>query len=256
MGERGVFADLAACVSGNAAAGIGCVDELRKLAIGHAGLCGFVAGFVDGEGDVVGELHKSQLCRGLDAATAEGDGRGAGRSEGRARVSDAVCEDKLGTLFDADYSGGDAGFFESFGEKLVRIFVFVPRVDASSGGRREGCGFGFHALADTALFEDGADDEGCTVGGEGPGEEAFGLAPAESGEVVERGAGGDDDGVDAVLVHEGVGTFEALLAFGKSDGDGFGTTVGEGSDGGWKLYGGRLGSEREGWRDGCYGGRG
>jgi len=44
------------------------------------------------------------------------------------------------------------------------------------------------------------------------------LAPAEAGEVVEGGAGGDDDGVDVVLVHEGAGSVEALLALGEGDG--------------------------------------
>ena len=81
MREGGVFADLAACVAGDSAAGVGCVDELGELAVGHAGLCGFVGGFVDGEGDVVGELHEGQLGGGFDAAAAEGDGRCAGGGE-------------------------------------------------------------------------------------------------------------------------------------------------------------------------------
>ena len=76
------------------------------------------------------------------------------------------------------FAGGDAGFFEGFGEERVGVFVFVPGVDAGGGGAGERGGFGFHALADAAFFEDGADDEGCAGGGEGPGEEALGLAPA------------------------------------------------------------------------------
>ena len=132
----------------------------------------------------------------------------------------------------------------------VGVFVFVPGVDARGGGGGERCGLGFHALADAAFFEDGADDEGAALGGEGPGEEALGLAPAEAGEVGERGAGGDDDGVDFVLVHEGAGAFEALLALGEGDGDGFGAAVGEGGDGGWEFGsadGATLGVEREVW---------
>ena len=64
----------------------------------------------------------------------------------------------------------------------------------------------------------------------------------EAGEVVERGAGGDDDGVDLVLVHEGAGAVEALLAFGEGDGDGFGAAVGEGGDGGGRVFGAAAGA--------------
>ena len=145
-------------------------------------------------------------------------------------------------LFDADFSGGEAGFFEGFGEELVGVFVFVPGVDLGGGGGGEGGGFGVHALADAALFEDGADDEGCAGGGEGPAEEALGLAPGEAGEVGEGGAGGDDDGVDFVLVDEGAGAVEALLALGERDGCGFGGAAGERGDGGGSVLGATAGA--------------
>ena len=262
VGERGVFADLAACIADDAAAGVSEVDELRELAGSHAGLHGFVGGFVDGEGDVVSELHEGEFGSGFDAAAAEGDGSSAGGGEGRARVGDAVGEDELGALFDADLSCGDTGFFEGFGEEFVGVVVFVPCVDACGGGRGKGSGFGFHALADAALFEDRADDKGVSFCGECPSEEAFGLAPAEAGEISERGACGDDGGVDFVLLHEGAGAVEALLAFGQGDGDGFIAAVGEGGDRGRELgFGGRrrggsLGFESEGRGcSGCGGGQ-
>ena len=154
-------------------------------------------------------------------------------------MGDAVSEDELGALFDADLSGGEAGLFEGFGEELVGVFVFIPGVDAGGGGGGESGGLGFHAFADTAFFEDRTDNEGRAGGWEGPGEEALGLAPAETGEVGERGASGDDDGVDLVLVHEEAGAFEALLAFGEGDGDGFGAAIGEGCDG-WREFFGVL----------------
>ena len=58
-------------------------------------------------------------------------------------MGDAVGEDELGALLDTDvaagatdFAGGDAGFFEGFGEEFVGIFVFVLGVDAGcrSGG--------------------------------------------------------------------------------------------------------------------------
>ncbi len=235
VGEGGVFAYLAACISGDAATGVGEVDELRELAIGHAGLRGFVGSLVDREGDVVGELHEGELGGGLDTAAAEGDGGSADCGESGAGVGDAVCEDELRALFDADFAGRDAGFLEGFGEKLVGVFVFVPCVDASGRGGGERGGPGFHALANTAFFEHGADDKGITFRREGPGEEALGLSPTEPGEVVEGGAGGDDEGVDFILVHEDAGAVEALLALGEGDGDGLVAAVGEGGDGGWEF---------------------
>ena len=54
-----------------------------------------------------------------------------------AGVGDAVGEGELSALFDADFSGGDAGFLQGFGEELVGVFVFVPGVDAGGGGWRE-----------------------------------------------------------------------------------------------------------------------
>ena len=232
MWECGVLAYLTTGVAGDAAARVRGIDELAELAVGHAGLRGFVGGFVDRQRDVVGELHEGEFGGSLDGAAAEGDWRCAGCCERGAGVGDAVGEDELGALLDADAAGGDAGFFEGLGEELVGVLVFVPGVDLGDGGGGECGGFGFHALADATFFEDGADDEGCAFGGEGPCEEALRLAPAEAGEVVERGAGGDDDGVDAVLVHEGAGSVEALFALGEGDGDGFGSAAGEGRDGG------------------------
>ena len=76
------------------------------------------------------------------------------------------------------FAGGDAGFFEGFGEELVRVFVFVPGVDAGCGGRWERGGLGFHAFADAAFFEDGADDEGRSFGGEGPGRRSARTGPS------------------------------------------------------------------------------
>ena len=92
---------------------------------------------------------------------------------------------------------------------------------------------GIHAFAHAAFFEDGTDDERCALGGEGPREEALRLTPAQASEVGERSSGGDDDGVDFVLAHEGAGTVEALFALGECDGDGFVAAVAEGRDG-WR----------------------
>src|ERR1700733_2883771 len=130
MRERGIFTYLATRVAGNTAPRIGGVDELGELPVGHAGLRRFVSSFVDGESNAVGKLHQGKFGGGFDAATAEGDWSGAGCCECGAGAGDAVGEDELSTLFDADPAGGDAGFLQGFGEELVGIFVFVPGEDA------------------------------------------------------------------------------------------------------------------------------
>jgi hypothetical protein len=180
-------------------------------------------------------LQERKFGGGLDGAAAEGDRSGAGGGEGGAGVGDAVGEDELSALLDADLASCDAGLLESFGEKLVGVFVFVPGVDAGCRSAGKGGGFGFHSFADSALFEDGADDEGCALGREGPSEEAFGLAPAEAGEIVEGSACSDDDGIDLILVHEGACAVEALFALSEGDGGSFGAAAGECGDGGWEM---------------------
>jgi fructose-1,6-bisphosphatase I len=90
---------------------------------------------------------------------------------------------------------------------------------------------------DAALLEGGTDDEGVAGGGEGPGEEAFGLAGGDAEEVLERGAAGDGEGGELVLLQEFAGALDAVLALGGGDGDGFVGAVLEGEDGSGELRG-------------------
>ncbi len=228
----------------DAGAAVCSVDEAGELARGHAGLGGLEGGLVYGEGDVIGELHEGELGGGLYGAAAHGDRDGADCSKSGAGVGDAIREDELGTFFYADLAGGEASFFESLGEKSVGAFVFIPGVDLRGGCAGQSCRLGFHALADTAFFKDGADDEGSAGSGKYPGEEAFGLSPTKSGEVGEGGAGGDDEGAKFVLVKEGAGSFEALIAFGEGDGSGLGTAIRKSGYGGGQA----LGSDGRGGR--------
>ena len=84
---------------------------------------------------------------------------------------------------------------------------------------------------DAAFLEGGADDEGVAGGGEGPGEEAFGLAGGNAEEVLQRRAAGDGEGGELVPGEELAGAFDAVLAFGGGDGNGFVGAVFEGKDG-------------------------
>jgi len=74
--------------------------------------------------------------------------------------------------------------------------------------------------------------------GQDVGEEAFGLAPFDAGEVLEGGSCGDEDGVDFVLAHELAGQVEAGVALVVGDGGDVFGAVFEGEDGGWEVFGG------------------
>jgi hypothetical protein len=78
---------------------------------------------------------------------------------------------------------------------------------------------------DAAFFKGGTDDEGVAGGGEGPGEEALGLAGGDAEEVLQRGAAGDGEGGEFVSCEELAGAVNAVLAFGGGDGNGFVGTV-------------------------------
>ena len=94
---------------------------------------------------------------------------------------------------------------------------------------------------DAAFFEGGTDDEGVAGGGEGPGEEAFGLAGRNAEEVLEGGAAGDGEGGEFVPDEELAGAVDALLALGGGDGDGLMGAVFEGEDGGGEIVRGGRG---------------
>ncbi len=80
-------------------------------------------------------------------------------------------------------------------------------------------------------LKSGAQDEGRGGLGQDVGEEALGLAPVGAGEIEERGAGGEQNGVDAVLFHELAGAVVAGGALVGGDGVDVGAAVREGEDG-------------------------
>src|ERR1700733_1756083 len=235
MRKRRIFPHLATGLTHTTATSVSHIDELRELASSHAGLRRLVRRRVNRQRNVVSKLHQSQLRGSLDAAAAKGDGYSANGGERRACVGDAIGENKLRTLLHTDLPRRDAGIFESFGEQPVRIFVFVPGVNASSRSRWKSSRLGLHALAHATLFEDGADDERCAHSGENPRKEAFGLAPAQAGEVAKRSSSGDDKRINMVLMQKCASPFKSLLTLSKCDRQRFGAAARECGNGGRKV---------------------
>jgi len=217
--------------------------------VGVAGAAGLVDGAVDVEGDLVGEAEAGDLGGGFEGAAAGGDGRGGDDLDGWAGAGDAVGEGELGVLFDAERAGGEGVFGEAALEDLVGVFVLLPEV--GDGGFA--LGEGEEEVVEAVALEEGADDEGRGGLWEDVGEEALGLVPSGAGEVAERGAGGDEDGVEGVGLHELAGEVEAGLALVLGDGDDVFSAVCEGEDRGREsfgwcfLRGAFLGLEGESW---------
>jgi len=264
VGDGGVGADVAGGVAGDATAGVGAVYEVGEVLVGVSGAAGLVDGTVDVEGDAVGEAEEGDFGGGLERAAAGGDGGGGNDFECRAGLGYSVGKGELDVLFDAEGAGGEGVLGETALQDGVGVFVFLPEV--ADGGFA--LGEGGVEVVEVVALEPRADDEGRGLLGENVGEEPLGLAPGHAGEVAEGGAGGDEDGVHAVGLHELAGEVEAGLALVFGDGDDVFAAVGEGENGGgegwlgaggcfWSFFGrcrwgwGRfLGFECEGGRRG------
>src|SRR5262249_40546415 len=94
---------------------------------------------------------------------------------------------KRKALFDADAAGAQAAVGERCGEDLAGIFVFLPGTDFC-GIRKK--------FAEVAFFERRADQQRLAGARDEKSEEAFAGPPVDAGEVVERGAGADEYGVE------------------------------------------------------------
>ena len=68
------------------------------------------------------------------------------------------------------------------------------------------------------------------IGGKHPGEHPLGLPGVDAGEVGERGAAGEDDGGEALLLHQGAGAIGSSLALCEGDRDGLVGAVGQGGN--------------------------
>ena len=211
----------------DACPGVGERDELFDAVIGVAGAAGLVDGAVDVEGDPVGEAEAGDLGGGLDAAATGSDGARGGELERRAGMADCVGEVEGDCVIEAEGAGRDVDLAEGAFEDCERVFVFVPLVgEGCFGFRKAGEDFG-----EMVALEGRADDEGRGGFGEDVGEEALGLAPVGAGEVEERGAGGEEDGVDAEVAHEFAGAVVAGSALLFGDGVDVGAAILQGEDG-------------------------
>lgn len=125
--------------------------------------------------------------------------------------AEVIVESERESFFYSDAAGADTALGEETGDERGGAFVFLP--DTNFDGIA-------HELAHAALFERGSDKEWRTGARNDKCKEAFARSPADAGEIVERGAGPEEDGVKFCieLRHEFLGMEEPGVELVGSDG--------------------------------------
>jgi hypothetical protein len=167
--------------------GIASHNEIADLLLSHSFLQICKNQAINVESSVAGETHEFEFVRGFAGAAGDGDGIGGDAFVGGSGCAEMIEKGEGKALFDADAAGAEIAVSESGGEKLERVFVFLPTADF--GGIEE-------RFAHAGLFECRADEDGLTAGGDDEGEEAFAHPPVDAREIVEAGAGTDEEGVE------------------------------------------------------------
>ena len=203
----GVFHDLHACEAGEPQARVRGVQQVSDLVLRHSfGHC-MKHGFVGFERDLAGQAHQLDLVAVFDHAAPRGDRRCADDLERRRRAGDALAEDELRRLLDADASRREATILEALGNALERTLVLLPRPHVGRFQRTER-----QLFARALFFKRRAHAERVALRRQHDREEPFAVAPADACEIGERGPAGEDHCVEGALGHQAPGALNARAA--------------------------------------------
>ena len=161
-------------------------DEAANVVLRHARLQRPVGRFVRLQRDRRREPHQLELVRVLDHPAAGGDRRAARRASAAARPARRRRSNtNLIVSSMPSAPGGDAAVLQALRDQLVGALVLVPRphVGRAAAERSER-----DLLARAVLLERRADEERLALGRDDAGEQPLAAAPADVGEVDERGA--------------------------------------------------------------------
>lgn len=217
--------DTAATVSGS--------DKLLDALVGVARVAGLEDGAVDVKGDGVGEAQESDLGGGFDRSATDHHGTGRDEFEGGRGLCHRAGEAERHLVVEANGAGGQIDLSKGAAKDGEGIFVLLPLKRKGGGGLGEAR----KKFGEVVALEGGADDERRRGPGQDVSEEALGLAPVRAGEVEERGARGQNDGVQAVLVHQLAGAVVTSGTLLGSDGTDVGAAVAKTEDGRGKCGG-------------------
>ena len=116
-------------------------------------------------------------------ATSDGDGIGGGILEAGGGVAKMIEKGETGGFFDADAAAANILVGQRGGGDLRGALIFLP--DPNFEGEME-------LFAEAAFFEGGNHKDRVAGARNDEAHEAFAEAPADSREVVERSAGGEE----------------------------------------------------------------
>ncbi len=184
------------------------VHDRADIGGGHALLDPRIGMAVGGDGDVGRLLHQRELGGRLDHPAAADDGGGAAQLDPRNRLAEAVDREEADRLLDPDRPRGKLPVAKRGGDAPERILMLDP--GAHLGRDSE-------ALANRRLLEEGGEDDRLAVDREERGGEPLASPPLHSGEVIERGAGLDEDRAEAVPPHQRPRLFQSNEALRRAD---------------------------------------
>lgn len=117
VGQGSVLTDVEVGIPLESYARITSLDQSRGVFLRHLFCQRLVNGFVDANRSLAGNSQAFDFVRALDDSAARGDRSRADYLEGRrSGARDAVCENELDGLLDADASAGDSTIFEALNE--------------------------------------------------------------------------------------------------------------------------------------------
>jgi hypothetical protein len=142
--------------------------------------------------------------------------------------TEMVVKSEVKSFVDADTAGTEILRSERCGDELGGAFVLLPNENV------EGVA---HQFAHASFFEGGRDQKRLAGAGDDDGEKPFARAPTNAGEVVERSAGAEEDGVEfwVQLGHEFAGAKKTGVKFVGGDGMNAIAERFESGEGRWQL---------------------
>lgn len=166
---------------------------------------------VDIAGGFAGEAHELQFVRGLARAAGDGDGVGGNKIEAGSGSAEMVVKGEGQRFVDTDAASAQIALRQRRGDELRGTLVFLP--DAHVEGIA-------HEFTHAGFFKGGRNEERLAGAQDDQGQEAFTGPPANAGEIVERRAGAEQDGVEVWVEggHQFLRVKQAAVEFVGGDG--------------------------------------
>src|SRR5208282_3917211 len=157
-----------------------------------------IDGLVGRQSNLCRETHERDLVRALDHAAPSGYRRGTRQGQLRCGMGNSIGEKEADRFFNSQLAICHPAVFQTLRYQAIRVFIFLP--GAHVGTVSIWC-MG-NLFASSAFFERWTYVECGAFRRQQEGEHALTTPPAYSGEIIQRGARHQQDGVDCVLAHE------------------------------------------------------